>query len=62
MPVIRVETNLSYSQIPENFGPELSKFTSETLNKPEDVRNILLPDSYSMNSELVYNFSELPSV
>nr|CAH0098799.1 unnamed protein product [Daphnia galeata] len=42
MPIITVETNLSYTQFPENFGPELSKFTSETLNKPEERITISL--------------------
>ena len=41
MPIITVETNLKYEQLAEGFGPALSKFTSETLNKPEEVRTVL---------------------
>jgi hypothetical protein len=46
MPIITVETNLSYTQFPENFGPELSKFTSETLDKPEEVRIFTISKAY----------------
>jgi hypothetical protein len=67
MPIITVETNLSYTQFPENFGTELSKFTSETLDKPEEVKIYYLILSpirpiQSTNKVVIYNFSELPSV
>lgn len=39
MPIITVETNLRYDQLSKGFGPNLSKFTSETLIKPEEVIN-----------------------
>lgn len=38
MPFLTVETNLSFDDLPKDFGPSLSKFTSETLNKPEEVK------------------------
>lgn len=38
MPIVTIETNLTYALLPEDFGPNLSRFTSETLNKPEEVR------------------------
>ncbi len=41
MPIITVETNLKYEDIPEDFGQSLSKFTSETLDKPEEVNTCL---------------------
>lgn len=37
MPFVTVETNLDESQLSEDFGPSLSKFAAETLNKPEAV-------------------------
>ena len=37
MPIVTVETNLNYSDLPEDFGPSLSKFVAETLDKPEEV-------------------------
>ena len=37
MPFITVETNLSYSDLPTDFGPALSKSSSEILDKPEEV-------------------------
>lgn len=42
MPIITVETNLSYDHLSKDFGPALSKFTSETLNKPEERITISL--------------------
>ena len=37
MPIVTVETNLKYDDLPEDFGPKLSKFIAETLDKPEEV-------------------------
>jgi len=42
MPFVSIETNLSEDQLSEDFGPSLSKFAAETLNKPEAVICILL--------------------
>ncbi|KAI9556148.1 hypothetical protein GHT06_018722 [Daphnia sinensis] len=42
MPIVTVETNLTHAQLPEDFGPNLSRFTSETLNKPEERITISL--------------------
>ncbi|EFX72336.1 hypothetical protein DAPPUDRAFT_93282 [Daphnia pulex] len=58
MPIITVETNLSYTQFPENFGPELSKFTSETLDKPEERITI----SLVTDRRMWRNGSDLPMI
>ena len=42
MPIVTVETNLSYKSLPEDFGPSLSKFVGKTLDKPEEVNYLLI--------------------
>ena len=40
MPIITVETNLGANQLPADFLSTLSAFSAETLDKPEQVRNV----------------------